>query len=153
MEDQPDVSLHPPTVFLSAFLIGFLLRVFSGAWLFLPPVIAEALGGLLLLGAIIIVVLAISEFSETGETLRPASPSHQLLTKGVFRYSRNPIYLAMTLLGIGFGFATGNLWMILSSFAAAAVINYFVIPEEEAYLFRRFGAEYDHYRKQTRRWI
>lgn len=153
MEDRPDVSLHPPTIFFSGLLIGFLLRVFLGGWLPLPRIAAEAVGGLVLLSGIMIVVAAISAFAESGETLPPATPSAELLTEGPFQWTRNPIYLAMALVGIGFGLATLNLWMILTSIATGLILNFFVIPQEEDYLMRRFGAEYAAYRAKVRRWV
>ncbi len=152
-DDRPDVSIHPPTIFLSALLIGFVIRVFAGGWLPIPRVLGEGAGGALMLAALVLAVSAISAFAEAGETLPPATPSRQLFTEGVYRYSRNPIYLAMVLFGVGFGLATLNLWIILTTLGAGAVFNFFVIPQEEAYLARRFGPEYDHYRTKARRWV
>ncbi len=152
-EDKPDISLHPPTIFISALLIGFIIRAFAGGWLPLPHLVAEALGGVMLLGSLMLAVGAISAFAEAGETLRPATPAHQLFTAGPYRFSRNPIYLAMVVFGAGFGVATLNLWVIMMSFATGAIFNFFVIPEEERYLARRFGPEFEQYRQRTRRWL
>jgi len=152
-EDRPNVSIHPPTVFFSALVIGFVIRVFAGGWLAIPSVLAEGAGGALILAALALSVAAISAFAEAGETLPPATPSGQLFTEGVYHYSRNPIYLAMVLFGVGFGVATLNLWIILTTLGAGAIFNFFVIPPEEAYLARRFGPEYDHYRTKARRWV
>ncbi len=153
MEDHPDVAIHPPTVFFAALLIGFIIRVFAGGWLAVPHVLAEGAGGLLMLAGLSFAVSAISAFAEAGETLPPATPSRQLFTGGVYRYSRNPIYLAMVLFGVGFGVATLNLWIILTTIGAGIIFNFFVIPPEEAYLGRRFGPDYGHYKTKTRRWV
>ncbi|MHA7871736.1 MAG: methyltransferase family protein [Hyphococcus sp.] len=152
-QDHPAVSLHPPTVFFSALIIGFVIRIFAGGWLPLPEIIGEALGGILLVAAFVLAVMSISAFAESGETLQPATPSFQLLTGGAYQRTRNPIYLAMVLFGAGFGLATLNLWMILMAVAAGVLFNYFVIPQEEDYLARRFGEEYNDYRRKVRRWI
>lgn len=153
VEDKPDVHIHPPTVFFASLIIGFTVRVFSGGWLPLPEVFAEGAGGLLMIGAMIMVVMAISAFSESGEELRPTTPSNQLFTGGPFKFSRNPIYLAMVLFGIGFGIATLNVWIILTSILTGIIFNFFVIPQEEQYLGRRFGSEYDDYQSRVRRWL
>lgn len=153
MEDRPEVSLHPPTIFFSGLLIGFLMRAFLGGWLPLPRLAGEAAGGLVLLAGVVMAAAAISAFSEAGEKLPPATPSNALLTHGVFRRSRNPVYLSMILVGTGFGLATLNLWMILTSLATAAILNFFVIPQEEDYLMRRFGTDYAAYRARVRRWL
>lgn len=153
MEDHPEVSLHPPTIFLAGLLIGFILRIFLGGWLPLPRIAAEAAGGLLLVAGIVLAVRAVSAFAESGEALPPATPSNELLTTGPYRWSRNPIYLAMAFVGVGFGLATLNLWMILTSVGTVLILNFFVIPQEEDYLMRRFGTDYASYRAKVRRWV
>lgn len=153
MEDRPEVSIHPPTVFFSALLIGYILRVFLGGWLPLPRIIGEGAGGLMMVAALIMAVSAITAFAEAGEKLTPASPSVAFFTDGPFRLSRNPIYLAMILFGVGFGLATLNIWIIAASILAGAIFNFFVIPQEEDYLARRFGTDYAAYRARVRRWL
>ncbi len=154
LEDCPDVAIHPPTIFFAALLFGFVLRIFLGGQLdFMPRILAEGLGGLLVLAGLGIAISSISAFAEGGETLRPATPSNQLFTGGSYRYSRNPIYLAMVLFGVGFGIATLNLWIVVFSAVAGAIFNFFVIPPEEQYLARRFGEDYAAYRRTVRRWI
>jgi protein-S-isoprenylcysteine O-methyltransferase Ste14 len=152
-EDQPDVAVHPPTVFFSALLIGFIIRVFAGGYLPLPHVIGEGIGGVLMLAALVLVISAVTAFAESGETLRPASPSSALLTEGAYRFSRNPIYLAMVLFGVGFGVATLNLWIILTTALAGVIFHFMVIPQEEAYLERKFGVDYREFKERTRRWV
>lgn len=152
-QDKPDVSLHPPTVFLVLLLSGYVLKVFLGGVLPVRPIIAEGVGGLIVLASLYFAIAAIASFSEKGETLRPDSPSQGLICDGVFEYSRNPIYLAMVLFGLGFGLATTNLWMILTSFATGAILHFLVIPNEEDYLDRRFGGEYRDYCGRVRRWL
>lgn len=153
MEDHPDVSIHPPTILFAALIIGFTIRVFIGGWLPFSRVFAEGFGGLIMLGGLGLAIASISAFAEAGETLRPATPSHQLFTGGAYKYSRNPIYLAMVLFGVGFGVATLNLWIILTTIGAGVIFNFFVIPGEEAYLKRRFGDEFTAYKAKVRRWV
>lgn len=153
IEDKPDVSIHPPTVFFAALIIGYTIRIFAGGYLPLPGAIAEAAGGLMMLASLVLMVAGVSVFSEKAEELRPATPSKALLTDGPYRYSRNPIYLAMVLFGAGFGVATQNLWIILTTTAAGLIINFFVIPPEETYLERRFGVDYREFKERVRRWV
>lgn len=152
-DDRPAVSIHPPTLFFSALIIGFIIRIFAGGWMPLPDIAAEAAGGVMMLAALVVVVASVSAFAEAGEQLPPATPSHQLLTAGMYARSRNPIYLAMVLFGAGFGVTTENLWIVLTTALAGVIINFFVIPQEEEYLTRRFGGDYEDYRRKVRRWI
>ncbi len=153
LEDRPEVFVHPPTVFFSALLVGFIIRFFAGGYLPIPDILGEAIGGVLLLAALVFVISAVTAFAETGETLPPATPSHVLLTEGVYRFSRNPIYLAMVLFGVGFGFATLNVWIIATTLIAGAIFHFAVIPQEEAYLERKFGVDYREFKERTRRWL
>lgn len=152
-EDGPKVRLHPPSLLLFALVAGYVIRLFAGGRLPLPHAFAEGAGGLLILIALAIVMTSVSAFAEGGETLRPETPSRQLFTKGPYRYSRNPIYLAMMLFGVGLGIATSNIWIILTTALAGLVIHFFVILKEEDYLQDRFGEDYAAYRRQVRRWI
>lgn len=154
LEDKPDVAIHPPTIIASALLLGFMLRIFLGGGLgFIPQAFAEGMGGVMLLASMVMMVASVSAFAEGGETLRPATPSDQLFTGGPYRYTRNPIYLAMMLFGAGFGVTTLNLWVIVTTLIAGVIFNFFVIPQEEEYLARRFGEEYGAYKRKVRRWV
>ncbi len=153
IEDKPDVAIHPPTLFFSALIIGFIFRAFVGGRLPLPDLVAEGGGAIILIAAFMLMGSAVSAFAETGETTRPSTPSKALLTGGVYRYSRNPMYLSMVLIGAGFGVATENLWIILTAVISGAIVNFFVIPHEEAYLERKFGVDYREFKERVRRWL
>ncbi len=152
-EDGPKVSIHPPTVFLTALVSGYVLRLLTGGYLPLPRGLAEGIGGAFLIGAVVLLLASMQTFVAGGETLTPATASQQLFTKGPYRYTRNPIYLGFLLFGIGFGFATSNVWVLLTTALSGGVLNYFVIQPEEKYLRRRFGDEYETYCKSVRRWV
>ena len=152
-EDRPKVWFHPPTMLFAALVIGFGVRVFFGGYLPLPRILAEGLGGLLIIVSLGIVISAVSAFAEGGENLQPDTPSKQLFVNGPYRFSRNPIYLSMMLFGVGFGVATSNLWIILSTLFAGLLIHFFVILPEEHYLTDKFGEEYETYKKAVRRWV
>lgn len=154
VEDHPHIILHPPLLMLLAIITGFVARAFWGGFMdIVPRLVGEGLGSLLIIGAIVILQMGIRTFAEGGENLQPSTPSRQLFTKGVYNYTRNPIYCAMMLLGGGLGFATLNLWTVLMTVLAGVIINYFVILPEERYLEDRFGEDYADYKKRVRRWM
>jgi protein-S-isoprenylcysteine O-methyltransferase Ste14 len=83
----------------------------------------------------------------------PRRPTTALVTEGPFRYSRNPIYVALTLLYLGVAFLVNALWILLLAMPALVVLHYGVIAREEAYLARKFGTAYHQYTAQVRRWL
>ncbi len=151
--EKPKTLINPPLAFFVSLVAGYVIRLYQGGRLPMPRAVAEGIGGLLILLALGIVLAAVARFSDGGETLRPNTPSHQLFTDGVYRFSRNPIYLGMLLFSAGFGLATSNIWMLLTTVLLGLALNYLVIKPEEDYLATRFGVEYADYRRKVRRWI
>lgn len=98
---------------------------------------------------------AVRRFRQASTTVHPMQlqRSSQLVQEGVFRYSRNPMYLAMllSLAGVACGFATLSTWMVLPGFVV--VIQQWQIKPEERWMRSRFGEAYCQYQQQVRRWI
>lgn len=103
--------------------------------------------------ALLIGVWAIWIFHQRGTTHRPGQTSRHLVTNGPFQFTRNPMYLGMTLLLTGVALLMGSTspWAVIPLFVL--VISAEVIPVEEAMLKERFGEEYEEYRGQVRRWV
>jgi protein-S-isoprenylcysteine O-methyltransferase Ste14 len=89
-------------------------------------------------------------------------PTTALVTEGPCRYSRNPLYVALTLLYLGVAFLVNALWILLLIVPVLVVIRYGIIAREEAYLTRKFGEAYltrkfgeayRQYTTQVRRWL
>lgn len=105
--------------------------------------------------AIAIDIAAIGLFRRMKTTVNPITPDKTavLVTEGIYRFSRNPMYLGMVLILIGFGIWLGN----FLSFAIIPVfvlyITRFQIEPEEKLLGNRFGADYEAYCAKVRRWI
>lgn len=151
--DRPKVRIHPPSLVIAAIVLGYVGRVFWGGFLPTPSVFNEGAGVTLVLFGLVIFVSAMRLFLETGETLKPDTPSFTLIRSGPYKRSRNPIYLAMMLIGVGLGFATSNALIIAMTLLAGMIIHWAVIVPEEKYLLRHFRDEYAEYSKSVRRWI
>ena len=80
-------------------------------------------------------------------------PTTTIVADGVFRYSRNPMYLSLTLLYLGIASLFNSLWMLLLILPVLVVVQLGVIAREERYLERKFGEEYLRYKARVRRWI
>ena len=83
----------------------------------------------------------------------PMKPTSTLMQGGIYRITRNPIYLSFVVLQAGIGVWMNNVWVVALAAVTWACIHRFVIPREEAYLTRAFGDEYTAYTKKVRRWI
>jgi protein-S-isoprenylcysteine O-methyltransferase Ste14 len=103
--------------------------------------------------AVLIALLAVREMMRARTTFHPGSKASALVQTGVFQRTRNPMYLSLTLFTLGLGIATANAWMILLAPALLFYLQERVVKREEAYLSRRFGAEYGAYRQKVHRWF
>jgi protein-S-isoprenylcysteine O-methyltransferase Ste14 len=68
-------------------------------------------------------------------------------------YSRNPIYLAFSLFQLGIAIWVNSVWLLVTLVGAVALLHGIVIPREEEYLERKFGAEYLDYKASARCWL
>ena len=80
------------------------------------------------------------------------SPKDKAITEGLYRFSRNPMYIGMLLMQIGLGIACSS-WLYLLLTVVLAIILNAVSPSEERYCFYRFGNDYREYMNKTPRWI
>jgi len=110
-------------------------------------------GGIVMACGFAIAVLGLLAMRRARTTVHPGGRANALVQGGIFRRSRNPLYLALTLLTLGIGIATANPWMILLAPALLLYLQERVVKREEAYLTERFGAEYADYRRKVRRWF
>jgi protein-S-isoprenylcysteine O-methyltransferase Ste14 len=86
-------------------------------------------------------------------TVMPYRCTLHLITRGPFRLTRNPSYLAYTMITVSFALLTGNPWFLVAAVAAAIATDFVAIRHEELHLLSRFGCEYEFYCRHTRRWL
>ena len=100
-------------------------------------------------------IAAIITFFRARTTVNPLKPANasRIVSTGLFRLSRNPMYLALLLVLIGWGLWLGNLLgAVLIALWVLYITEFQIKPEEQA-LREKFGAEYEDYCRRTRRWI
>lgn len=137
----------PPVWLLAALAVAWLWR-WPAAWSgsFWPGLICLALAVALFLGALL-------EFVRVGTTIVPRRDPSGLITGGIFRLSRNPIYLADALVLAGFSLIWGSLPGLALTPALFWLLRARFILGEEARLSEAFGQDYEDYRRRVRRWI
>lgn len=145
----------PPIIYFLAIVVGVALGfAFPLPWIGdLLGDMLFAIGWLLVLATAALWFTAIRAMLRAKTTLNPAGVPDHLLTGGPFSVTRNPIYLANTVLVIGIGLVSGNAWLLLCALAAAFLTQKFVIEREERTLAAKFGKRYRDYAQRVRRWI
>ena len=146
-----ETKVPPPLV---ALLAAVVMIVGTGgvhvpAW----PLLAAALA--VWAAAVGVWAAGITAFRRAQTTLDPFNPQQAstLVSTGIFRVSRNPIYLAMTTVLLGLALFQANPWALLGPLAFALYITFFQIVPEERALAAKFGAAYAQYRARVRRWL
>lgn len=152
----PAVRFPPPLMFLTGFAAGWALD----HWLLHWPLVSElrlgwayALAVAFAAASVWLLIAALGGFRRKGTDPRPWREDSALVVEGIYRYTRNPMYLGMALLQVAAALVLNSLWPLLTLGPVLFVIQHQVIGREEAYLRQRFGADYDDYCRQVRRWL
>jgi len=149
--------LHVPVpwVFVLTYLVGvaleraFPLHVDDVATL---PALNTAGAALFAIGAAI-AAWGLITFRKARTTTVPGRTSSQLVTWGPYRFTRNPMYVGLSLAYLGEAGLLRQTWPPLLLLLTIAYLNSIVIPLEESKLKEAFAETYDQYRKTVRRWI
>lgn len=158
MEDateRPNRLPLPPVIFLSAMAVSVVLNAFYPLPWVGPPLstVFFALGWLMIAAFVALNLSAIRMMRRAGTTVRPDRGAAYLVTDGPFRFTRNPLYLAGTMLVFGIGLVSGIVWFVPLAILAAFAVQKLAIEREETHLQARFGGAYLDYAKRVRRWI
>ncbi len=152
--DHPAVLLPPPLVFLLALIAGWLLQRYVLALpLELSRTARIALAAPLLLAAGVLTIGAMRLFRRTDQDPTPWTPTPEILATGVYRRTRNPMYLGLALLQAGIGFGMANAWVVALVPVSLVAVYLTAVRHEEAYLEREFGDAYLSYKASVRRWL
>jgi protein-S-isoprenylcysteine O-methyltransferase Ste14 len=147
------VHFPPPLVFLA--LVGAGVAV-GWIWPFAVPLAfwpRTTAGIAVTLTGVMLVISARIWFTRTGQSPIPWKPSPELLVKGIYHHTRNPMYLGVTTFQFGLGILLGNLWISILAPVALATVHFIAVRPEEAYLAHKFGESYLRYKADVHRYI
>ena len=124
-------------------------------WACAPGVVRPVVSWVLFALAILVAWSGIRSFARMRTSIDPHHPEKAtaLVTGGIFRLSRNPMYLSLVLALLGWAARLGRVWLVLGPVAFVLYVTRFQIRPEERALAEKFGAEYENYRRRTRRWL
>jgi protein-S-isoprenylcysteine O-methyltransferase Ste14 len=152
--DRASIVAPPPLLTAICIGAGFIanhfkpLPLFPGiGWYRLPFAVAL----LMLAGAII--ASAIRQFRKHHEHPSPYKPTDTIVASGIYRFTRNPIYLGFLLVVLAVAIGANSGWLLISCAALFVILLFGVVKPEERYLSAKFGDGYAEYRRRVRRWL
>lgn len=158
MDEQRDaaaVRIIPPVVPLTTILLGVALnRVWPiDTGFAIPAPERYWLGGAIVVGALGLGFSAVLLFRRGGQSENPWKPTTHIEERGPYRVTRNPMYLQMVLVCVGFAVILMNWWILVLTPVCGWLLQRLAILPEEAYLERKFGDAYLEYKRRVRRWL
>jgi protein-S-isoprenylcysteine O-methyltransferase Ste14 len=153
--DNPGVIAPPPLIYAVPLAVGLLLhaRFPVRPLRLMPRVVRVVLGGSLVGLAVAVIASAFRKMVRAHTNVDPTQPTTALVVEGPFKFTRNPVYLSLTLLYTGISIIVNALWTMLLLPLVLLVMRKGVIDREERYLERKFGEQYLRYKASVRRWI
>ena len=152
----PDVAnlglVRPPFVYLGSVALGLVLHLLWPARL-VPLSVSTPAGAIVTVLAIALFVSAVRTLRAAGTPIPGNRPTTTIVRTGPYRFSRNPIYLAFSLVQLGLSLWVNSLALLITLIPAVALMWLVVIPREEYYLEARFPSEYLPYKASVRRWL
>lgn len=154
--DAARVRIFPPAVPLVTILSG----IVAERWLPLSVIcepgapLRNLLGGAVVVGSVLGLGLwSVLLVRGSDQSENPWKPTTAIIDRGPFRISRNPMYLQMVLVCLGFALALWNAWILVFAPVCAWLLQRLAIEPEEAYLEQKFGEAYVAYKRRVRRWL
>lgn len=151
--DGAAVRFPPPLVYVGALALGALLQTLVPLDVGLALGIRAVLAAVIAASAVALMVGAVALFNRTGQDPKPWLSTPEIISTGVYRFTRNPMYVSMALLQGSIGLVLANPWTLALVPVSLGVVHVIAVRPEEAYLQEKFGAAYADYRASVRRWL
>lgn len=150
--EHAGVNFPPPLIYLIGFVAGVLLEQiipFSDP----PRAAASVAGFVVVVMGIALSSASVGRFRKASTSVIPNQPAKTLITSGPYRFSRNPMYVALALAYVGSALIVRMFWPLITLLPVMAMVDRYVVRKEERYLESAFGEEYRRYRASVRRWL
>ena len=147
------LRLHPGVIFIASLIAAALLEDRYPAALGLPFPANVVIAGVFMALFAATLFWGIWALNHAKTPSEPNQEPTAIVTFGPFRYSRNPMYLSLVIMGIAWACLVSSGWFLVSTAAVFLLLNFVVIPREETALTRRFPQEFAEWSVRTRRWL
>jgi protein-S-isoprenylcysteine O-methyltransferase Ste14 len=153
-DDSPGVNIMPPLVFFGCLVSGGAMEFFVPSEFPIFSRLTRIGFGIAIGGFGFAFMMVAHETFKRIETNVPTNlPATAFVVQGTYGISRNPMYVGGSAFFIGIGLAIGSIWMLAAYIPLGLYLSLYVIPREEAYMERTFGAKYRSYCSKVRRWL
>jgi len=150
--DNPGVIAFPPLIWLVNAVTSVVVHLFIR----LPMMkfsLCLVCGMIFIMLAPALALSALRRMKAAGTNVHPSEPALTIVRGGPFRFTRNPMYLALCLLQVALGFFLNDWITLLFVVPLVLIFHYGVVLREERYLTAKFGEPYLQYKREVRRWI
>lgn len=146
------ISYRPPRIAFTLLTVSIMFWYFSPAetLLFIPYKLVASICMVIGFAGLI---LAWLQFKKSKAVISPTAKTTNIIRTGLYRYTRNPMYLGMFLILLGASFYMGTIPSMLAPVVFFLIIDKVFIPYEEEKLLTSFGDLYSEYMTVTRRWL
>jgi protein-S-isoprenylcysteine O-methyltransferase Ste14 len=151
--DRTGIVIPPPLLFAAPFLCGWLIGRRSPWTLFEEGATAVVLGAVFTACGAAVAIAGVRQFRAARTTVLPFGGTSRIVITGIYRWSRNPMYLGMAVAYVGFSILANSGWCLMLLPVALVLVYLLAIRPEERYLRGKFGASYEQYRAHVPRWI
>lgn len=150
-----EALLHPGGLFIASLAVSWMLEAIASLRIDtridrLPGQISVAI---LFLGGGAVLAWSLVTFRSRATSPEPLSAPAALITEGPFRWSRNPMYVALLCFSLSIAIIAGSAWFFGATAALAAILDRIVIAREEKVMTETFGPAFEAYRTRVRRWV
>jgi protein-S-isoprenylcysteine O-methyltransferase Ste14 len=151
--DNPGVIAFPPLIWLIGAVVSALIHFFVARIPIMSYRFCLVCGIVLVILAPTLALSAFVTMKKAGTNVNPAEPAVTIVRGGPYRFTRNPMYLALCLLQIALGFFLNDWITLLFAVPLALILHFGVVLREERYLTVKFGEPYLELKRDVRRWI
>lgn len=149
--DNANVVIFPPLLFFITIVVAVSAKFVLPEISF--PTGLQQLGYILLVIGFVILFIAVRQLNKINTTVHPDGVTNAIVSHGIFKYSRNPIYVSFTLFYLGVVLLLSAIAGLVLLVPLLIITQKGIIEREEKYLLNKFGEEYAHYKSTVRRWI
>ena len=151
--DAPAFRIWPPVALGLPLTLGLVLSASAGDPVPVATTATRWVGWALVVAFVVWNGWTLAYMSTHRTAVLPGAPTVLVLQTGPFRLSRNPLYVGLIALDVGWAILADSFWALLFVPFGVAALWWGAVRPEERYLAGKFGAEYDAYRERVRRWV